>query len=222
MLFGGFLFFYPAGSKSHRRGCIDGSRRLAAIAWGPQILLRGSVVRVRLRWDWARHRGVHWPTVAITCLAQLSASSVRLRQFWQIQPVMKSTELKKQSRCISAPSLTPTNLGMFYYDPLRLRSRGGLCACTILLCFSSTAPGTGSNEAAKAVMPSAWSCSVIASRSMPSSFRRHKSDSAFFNPFFLACFYNESPKLSNTNSLNLIYRAWHSQVLGRYEENQGA
>jgi len=202
MLFGGFLFFYPAGSKSHRRGCIDGSRRLAAIAWGPQILLRGSVVRVRLRWDWARHRGVHWPTVAITCLAQLSASSVRLRQFWQIQPVMKSTELKKQSRCISAPSLTPTNLGMFYYD----------------VHAEDSAP----NEAAKAVMPSAWSCSVIASRSMPSSFRRHKSDSAFFNPFFLACFYNESPKLSNTNSLNLIYRAWHSQVLGRYEENQGA
>ena len=69
--------------------------------------------------------------------------------------VIKSIELKKQSRCISAPSLTPTNLGMFYYDPLRLRSRGGLCACTILLCFSSTAPATGSNEAAKAVMPSA-------------------------------------------------------------------
>jgi len=56
---------------------------------------------------------------------------------------------------------------------------------------------------------------------MPSSFRRHKSDSAFFNPFFLPCFHNESSKLSDTNSLNMIYRAWHSQVLGRYEETRG-
>ena len=49
--------------------------------------------------------------------------------------VIKSIELKKQSRCISAPSLTPTNLGMFYYD----------------VHAEDSAP----NEAAKAVMPSA-------------------------------------------------------------------
>jgi hypothetical protein len=33
-----------------------------------------------------------------------SASSVRPPQYWRIQHVMKSTELTKQSRCISAPS----------------------------------------------------------------------------------------------------------------------